>query len=143
MSQHLNSYFSGSQELRRVAQAARQLAALQRLYLQLAPPALARASRVEWMERQTLTLAADNQAVAAKLRQLAPWLNQEFRQKGVEVTGILVKVQVGQAPAGPAAKHRTLGSAGRKEVAGLAASLPDSPLKHALQRLAKLRDEPR
>ncbi|MBI1175610.1 MAG: DUF721 domain-containing protein [Sideroxydans sp.] len=140
VSQRLNSYFTGSQELRQFSRTARELAALQRHYRRLAPPSLARASRVHWFEQQTLVLAADNAAIAAKLRQLAPQLVLQLRQGGVEVTGIQVKVQVGQSPDNRPAGGRKLSPAGRQQMAELAASLPDSPLKNALQRLAALKD---
>lgn len=140
MSQRLNSYFTGSQELRQISRTAQELAALQRHYQRIAPPSLMRASRVHWFEQQTLTLAADNAAIAAKLRQLAPQLALQLRQIGVEVTGIQVKVQVGQPPGVRTPGSRTLSTAGRKQMSELAGNLPDSPLRNALQRLAGLKD---
>jgi hypothetical protein len=139
MSQRLNSYFANSRELRQLAHTARELAALQQHYRRIVPPPLLGASRVQQFERQTLTLAADNAAVAAKLRQLAPQLALQLCQMGVEVTGIQVRVQVGAPPDSPAAVHRTLGAAGRQQMARLADKLPESPLKNAVQRLAALK----
>ncbi len=138
MSQQLNCYFADSPELRRLAHTARELATLQQHYRRIAPPSLLRASHVRQFERQTLTLAADNAAIAAKLRQLAPQLVQKLRQTGVEVTGIQVRVQVGTPPARRSSKPRTLGTAGRQQMAKLADSLPDSPLKNAVQRFSRL-----
>lgn len=137
MSQRLNSYFRASPELRQLSGKAGQLLALQRQYEQLAPASLMRYSRVLQLEQQTLTLAANNSAIAAKLRQLAPELARQFRDKGCEVTGIQVRVQVTLPDATRAASPATLSSAGRERLIELAAELPDSPLKNALQRLAR------
>lgn len=70
------------------------IAALQRLYVVCAPPDMARASRVVNNRDGMLVIAADNGAVAAKLRQQAPRLLKNMQKQGVEVTGIQVQVQV-------------------------------------------------
>ncbi|MDD5180086.1 MAG: DciA family protein [Gallionellaceae bacterium] len=137
MSKHLNDYFNASQELRQLSLKAKQLIALQRHYERLAPPSLVRASRVLQFERQTLTLAADNSAVAAKLRQIAPDLVQLFQDSTCEVTGILVRVQVTLACSRHAPAPVLLSATGRARLIELAAILPDSPLKSVLQRLAQ------
>ncbi|MDE2309573.1 MAG: DUF721 domain-containing protein [Betaproteobacteria bacterium] len=137
MSKRLNSYFSVSQELRQLSLKAAQLVALQRHYERLAPPSLVRASHVLQLERQTLMLAADNSAAAAKLRQLAPELARLFQGAGCEVTGIQVRVQVARPPILRTATPASLSAAGRQRLADLAGELSDSPLKSALQRLAK------
>ena len=137
VSQRLNSYLGASPELRRLSGKAEQLSALQRLYAQLAPPSLARASHILQLERQTLLIAADNGAIAAKLRQLIPELVRLFQNRGCEVTGIRVRVQV--APPSPvrAEAPAALSATGRKQLLDAAGKMPDSPLKSALQRLGK------
>jgi hypothetical protein len=76
------------------------IAALQRLYAVCAPPDMAGASRVVNHRNGMLVIAADNGAVAAKLRQQAPRLLKNLQKQGAEVTGIQVQVQVGRiAPA--------------------------------------------
>ena len=137
MSQRLNSYFDSSQELRQLSHKIGQLLALQRHYEQIATPSLARASHVMQLDRQTLTLAADNGAVAAKLRQLAPRLAQLFQQGGHEVTAIQVKVQVALPPIAPTTSPAALSSTGQERLIASAEKLPDSLLKNALQRLAR------
>lgn len=137
VTQRLGSYFGGSLELRQLSARAGKLLALQRLYEQVAPPSLGRSSRVLQLEQKTLLLAADNSAIAAKLRQLVPTLIQQLRDKGCEVTGIQVRVQV----IVPTAKRRRtpaiLGPKGRQQLTELSEELADSPLKRALQRLLK------
>jgi len=136
VSKRLNSYFDASQELRRLSHKAGQLLALQRLYERLAPPSLTRASRVFAMEQQILFLSADNGAVAAKLRQLAPELAGLFQNAGCEVTRIQVRVQVAIPSVRSISAPIGLSDAGRKRLVELAGELPDSPLKNALRRLA-------
>ena len=137
MSKRLNSYFSVSQELRQLSLKATQLVALQRHYERIAPPSLVRASRVLQLERQTLTLAADNSAAAAKLRQLAPELAHLFQEAGCEVTGIQVRVQVTRPPLMRTPTPASLSAAGRQRLIDFAGELSDSPLKRALQRLVR------
>lgn len=137
MSQRLNSYFRASPELRQLSGKAGQLLALQRQYEQLAPPSLMRHSHVLQLEQKILILAANNSAVAAKLRQLVPELTRQLQDKGCEVTGIQVRVQVFQPDQEHTASPITLSSEGRARLTELAGELPDSPLKSALQRLAR------
>jgi hypothetical protein len=136
VSQRLKSYFGASPELRQLSGKAGQLLALQRLYEQVAPASLMRYSRVLQLEQQILTLAANNGAVAAKLRQLAPELTQRLQNMGCEVTVIQVRVQVTLPAAEYTSAPPTLSATGRKRLIELAVDLPDSPLKSALQRLA-------
>ena len=137
MSQRLNSYFDSSQELRQLAHKVEQLFSLQRHYEQAIPSSLARTSHVMQLDQQTLTLAADNGAVAAKLRQLAPRLAHLLQQCGHEVTAIQVKVQVALPPIPHLNSPAALSTAGQKQLLASAEKLPDSLLKNALQRLAR------
>jgi hypothetical protein len=141
MSQRLNSYFGASPELRQLSGKAGQLLALQRHYEQIVPASLIPYSRVLQLEHQILSLAANNGAIAAKFRQLAPELTRLLQNRGCEVTGIQVRVQVTLPAVERAFTPTTLSTTGRKRLIELAVELPDSPLKSALQRLAnKSRD---
>jgi len=133
----LNTYFGASPELRQLSGRAGKLMALQKLYEQIAPASLLPYSRVHKLERQVLTLAANNSAIAAKLRQIAPTLTKMFLDGGCEVTGIQVRVQVTFSPPAESIVRPVLSRAGRNRLVELAAGLPDSPLKNALQRLAR------
>jgi hypothetical protein len=77
------------------------IAALQRLYAVCAPPDMARASRVVNNRNGMLVIAADNGAIAAKLRQQAPRLLKNMQKQGGEVTGIRVQVQVERSSPAP------------------------------------------
>jgi hypothetical protein len=133
----LNAYLASNHELRQLSSKAGQLMALQRHYESFAPPALARSSQVLRLHQRTVVIAANNGAVAAKLRQMADDLVSCFQARGCEVTGIQIKVQV-TVPARPVrAEPRKLGKAAREALGELEGSLADSPLKAAVQRLSR------
>ena len=84
-----------------------------------------------------LLLYADNGAVAAKLRQVAPRVFLFLQQRGVEVTGIRVQVQVGFRHKPLRQKQIFLSRPGRDAVMALAKRLDNSPLKSALARMGQ------
>ena len=88
------------------------------------------------MEFGILTLTANNSAVAAKLRQMAPELTRQLQLQAGEVTGIQVKVQVAIPHNPHSASPSVVSVTGKRQLNELAESLNDSPLKTALQRLA-------
>ena len=137
MSHQINSYFDSNQELRSLLLKAEQLRALQQSFEQVAPAALVRFSHVMLLEQTILTLMADNSAVAAKLRQLAPRLAQLLTEIGCEVTAIQVRVQVALPLIFRPEPPPALSAAGKKRLIASSEKLPSSLLKNALQRLAK------
>ena len=137
MPQRLNSFFASNQELRQISGKVRQLRALQLHYAQVVQPSLLRASHVMQLEQSILTLAANNSAVAAKLRQMTPELVRQLQLHGCEVTGIQVRVQVTLPPVTHTAIPASMSAQGKQQLTELAATLTDSPLKSALQRLAR------
>lgn len=137
MPYRLNSLLDSNQNLRNLSQRVRQIAALQQLYLSIAPPTLRQASSVIRIQGTTLILSADNGAVAAKLRQIGPDLISLFLTRGCEITGIQIRVQVRNTALTPRSTPRKIGKEGRIALEELVVKLPDSPLKTRLQRLAK------
>lgn len=137
MPHRLNAFFTSSRELSQLARKAQQLMALQRQLEQVVPPSLKRGCRVLRLDQQTLTLAADNGAIAAKLRQMTADLAAKLRERGCEVTVIQIQVQVSATPYTPPPKPHPLSTAGKNQLADFAGTLADSPLKNALNRLAK------
>jgi len=133
----LNAFLDSNQDLRRLSQRADQIATLQRHYQQLAPASLSRSSHVVQLDGQTLILAADNGAVAAKLRQISSELISSFLTRGCEVTGIQIRVQVRVKPQTEALPARKVGQNGKKALDTLLDELTDSPLKSASERLAR------
>lgn len=124
-------------ELRALVEKSSRLAEWHRRYADLAPPALAKASRVAGFRSGTLILWADNAAVAAKLKQLTPRLMTALNQQANEVTSIRVQVQPAQITRA-AGKNPSLSGLPPQAVehfAKLSAAMPESRLKRALLTL--------
>jgi hypothetical protein len=137
--QPLGKLLTTTQELKALQARVRRLQELQTLYFESAPRELARASRVRSFRAGTLVVGADNAAVAAKLKQLAPRLLAYLSKTESQITKIRIEVQVGgrgaEAPEAPAKKpltHRTV-----ERLAELAGRVRDDDLRTALKRLAR------
>ena len=87
----------------------------------------------------TLYLSADNGAVAAKLRQLAPRLLTAIRDRVPEVNGIRIEVQLSTTgdDLRKNTKKKPLTVETIENFEKLAAALPDSGLKSAVGALAR------
>jgi hypothetical protein len=107
--------------------------------LEALPNALAEAARVKSLRAGTLILSADNAAVAAKLRQLAPRLLLHVRKREPEVSGIRIEVQPAPQQGRRANRmEKSLpGTAAIANFQSLAEGLRDSPLKRALGRMVQ------
>lgn len=112
-----------------------QLAILQTVITQILPAGLC--VRAVFLKAGELTLYADNGAVAAKLKHMAPRILAKFRQRGYDVTGIHLQVQarIRDNPLPP--KQICVGTEGRAAIQALADRLPRGDLKVALDRLAR------
>ena len=136
MAQRFGSLLGSNPELRPLVSRARALSALQRQFANAAPTYLAQSCTVLGLQFGTLSIAAANPTVAAKLRQLAPELVVLLQNRGCEVSGIRVKVQVGYAPAPHKQQPRELSGTARNALGRFSESLGSSPLKLALRKLA-------
>jgi Dna[CI] antecedent, DciA len=123
-----------------LAAATHRVEQLQRIYVEAVPAALSRTSRVGWARAGVVSVIANNGAVAAKLRQLQPRILAGFKRHGLEFNSMRIEVQVDAArvePGGRAPKLLT-----RKAMAAIEEALqsvPQSPLRDALRRLARRR----
>jgi hypothetical protein len=135
--QKIGDVIANSGDLQSLARQAQGLKVLEMFLLESTPAALASASRVANLRAGTLIILAENAAVAAKLRQLAPRLLLHFRERGVEVTGIRVEVQVKthKIKAEDDVTKPALPPDAIREFSALADALPDSSLKSAIERL--------
>lgn len=135
--QRIGDVIATSGDLQAITRKARRLRDLQQLLVEACPPSLAAASGVSDLESGTLVVVADNAAVAAKLRQLAPRLLLHVRKQRNEVTGIRVEVQVKphKIKAEQNSTKRRLPADAIQDFAALSEGLPASPLKSALGRL--------
>jgi hypothetical protein len=132
-----------SGELRAVSVQAQRLAKLQQVLLEALPSPLNRSARVSTFRAGRLVVLADNAAIAAKLRQMAPRLLRVVKERENQVTGIHVDVQVAvpQGKSGKTPVHRDLSLAAVSSLEGLAGTLKESPLKGALERLVRRRKQ--
>lgn len=139
MAQHLKKLLNENQELLPLLAKAQALSALQRHFISVAPPHLAQSSQVQVLGLQlgTLSIAVANAAVAAKLRQLAPELAVMMQSRGCEVSGIRVKVQVSFNRLQPKPAPHKLSKTAQNALNELSLKLEDSPLKFALEKMAK------
>jgi hypothetical protein len=134
----LDNYLSDGDGAGRLMAHARLLQKLGHIYAAAAPEHLGKASRVANYKSGTILIHADNGAVAVKLRQMAPSLASEFVKKGVECSGVQVKVQALEIA------HHSQGASGHPLPAGasrslseLADSMPASPLRDAIRTFLK------
>ena len=135
----IGQLLASSDELKAVSARTRRLRELEKLYSESAPGELARASHVKNYREGILSIAAENAATAAKLRQMAPTLLTRINKSEPEITGLKIGVQVG----GRARNVRTrvaktgLPTDALKKFDALAKRVGDEDLKSALSRLVQ------
>ena len=133
----IDFYLNSSSSLRRLADQARRIAELQQVFLNIAPQRLTQACCVKQLRAGTLVLLAENAAIAAKLKQLAPRLLTAYEKQGYKITSIRVEVQVRESAQQPVATRapKRLSIETIDNLERLATSLDDSPLKQALTNM--------
>lgn len=124
-------------ELQALNREIRQLIALQSVLAEVLPGNLATSASVALVKAGELILFADNGAVAAKLRQMTPRILISLRQRGYEITGIHLQVQVRIRDNPLPQKQISLSSEARNAIDLLSGRLNTSPLKAALKRLGR------
>lgn len=124
--------------LNRLALAAQRLNAISRIWETVAPIGLARSCRVGRLDDGVLTLLADNGAIASKIKQQLPSLLEKLQQRGSEITGIRVDVQVKiPSPERASAPKQGISQQSLASLEKLDNELEASPLKEALTNLIK------
>ena len=131
-------YLSSSDDLRSLTREAQRIAGLNQVLLRTAPPSLTQGCCVKQLRDGTLTLSAENAAIAAKLKQIAARLLASYQKLGGEVTSIRVEVQVRDAATARVKTRdpRHLSVETIENLRRLAAEIEASPLRDALIRLA-------
>ena len=134
----INFYLETSDRLRSLSHAARRNAELDQVLVNTAPRELTQACRVKQLRDGTLTLLADNAAIAAKLKQLAARLLVAYQKQRSEITSIHIEVQVSEAVsvARSRPQKKRLSAESIQNLERLAGQLEDSPLKQALTTMA-------
>ena len=134
----LGELFGTAEALKALKVRVRRASELQSLYVRTAPRELAGSSRVKGCRAGTLFVFADNAAVAAKLKQLAPRLVAAIRENEPEINQIRIEVQVGgrEAVSGSKSRKKPLTEGAVRRLDELAETMPEGGLKAALARLA-------
>jgi len=115
---------------------ARLLLRLTDLYQTIAPAHLAAASQLANYKSGIVVIHAASGAVATKLKQLAPTLADGFAKRGIECNGVQVKVQARETRTqSRTSTPRPLSLNANRSLSDLRDSLPESPLRAALQTL--------
>ncbi len=136
MQSSLENYLEAADGAGKVMAHARLLIKLTHLYQEIAPTHLGQASRLANYKSGIIVIHAVSGAVAAKLRQMAPTLAKGFSKRGVECNGVQVKVQACKINTqSRASTQKPLSSRTSTTLEGLRDSLPDSPLRAALEAL--------
>lgn len=137
----LSALFSATDTLAQLSRASTAVAALQSHYANNMPANLSRASRVIGRHKGLLLVGADNNAVAAKIRLLTPQLLKVLQNRGEDVTGIRVVLQVDRAASAPSPKrqNKTLPVDLIEEIINRASPIRDAQLRAALERFANHR----
>ena len=135
----LDSFFvTPASPLNRLALAAQRLNSISRIWETVAPIGLALFCRVGRLDDGVLTLFADNGAIASKIKQQLPSLLEKLQQRGSEITGIRIEVQVKiPSPVAPPLSKLTISQQSLGSLQRLDAELEESPLKEALTNLIK------
>lgn len=115
---------------------AQRLMELRRIAAGALPGNLLRSCSIANYKQGKVVIFAENSAVAAKLKLLAPTLRDHFVKSAIEVTGIDVEVQPTNPPPEAPAKHTHLSPGAAQALSELAEQLPDSKLKSSINALA-------
>jgi hypothetical protein len=132
--------FDNLPQLRGLNSEIRKQLALQTVLVEFLPVELGHSATVVASGAGELVLLADNGAVAAKLRQLAPRILNHFRQRGMEANGIRVQTQVSIRHKPLPQKQISLSENARQALLHLSSNLKDSPLKAAIEKLRQRAD---
>lgn len=136
MQNSLEHYLEATDGAGKLMAHARQLVKLTRLFRGIAPPHLHQASTLANYKSGVVVIHAHSGAVAAKLRQLAPTLADGFSRKGVECTGVQIKVQAPENKAQtPTPTQKPLSASTCGTLEHLCSALPDAPLRQAIEQL--------
>lgn len=137
MLQRLKPLIGDSPQLRSLLNTVQTLEELQRHFALAVPAHFAQSCQVTGLRQGTLSIAAGNGTIAAKLRQLAPEIVARLQGKGCEVSGIRVKVQVSYATIPRKRTPRVLTGTAKQQLHRLSENLADSPLKQALEKFSQ------
>lgn len=116
---------------------ARRLLELRRIFAAALPQSLADSCSLANYKQGNVVVYAFNGAVAAKLNLLRPTLLEQLSKRGVEITGLDIRVQPRDASAQTIEKSSKITPAATHNLNRLYEQLPDSELKNAVGKIAR------
>lgn len=119
---------------------AQRLIKLRQVIAGLLPDNLRRSSSIANFKQGKVVIFAENSAVAAKLKLLAPALQGDLVKSGLKVTAIGVEVQPANRQSHKPTKRSALTHEAHDHLTALSLQLPDSELKNAVLAIAKHAD---
>lgn len=139
MNKLLQRYLGSGDALARLHDHAARLRRLQGILEAGLPPQLGAACSVANFKDGVLVIATRGGAVAVRLKQMIPSLQEHFIHAGFALSAIRIKVSTPQQTVEQRAPTiRAISAAARGNLTDFAATLPaDSPLREALERLAR------
>ena len=132
-----NALFKETPELAALLGQADSVAASQTIWNTVLPDTLKPFTRAGSVKQGRLTVYADNGAVAAKIKLLSPGLLTKLQNQGLEVTAILVEMQVKSSPRKPTKPVRNISPQAASRLGKLANELSGSALGEALSKLSR------
>jgi hypothetical protein len=138
--QRADAVLQASTGLRALTRETQRLADLTQIASRVLPGSIAPAVRAGYCRAGVLFLLAENAAVAAKVKQIAPRLLASYRRSGWQVTEIRVGVQVDGTAAPPPSRKPNLSIGAAKDLRQLANTISDPALRSAIGRLASRQD---
>lgn len=134
----LDDYLDDAEGIGKVLAHAKRLLRLTRLYSEIAPAYLLRASLLVNYKSGIVIIHAANGATASKLRQLATTLTDGFSRRGVECSGVLVKVQPFENQSPPdTGRLKPLSDETFVKLCNLRETLPKGDLRQAIDTLIR------
>jgi hypothetical protein len=116
---------------------ARRLIELRGTLSAVLPEPLARCCSIANYKQGKVVIFAANSAAAAKLKLMGPTLLKKLSKRGIEVTGLEVRVQPLDHERQVFEKSSKMSEEAAASLAGLCEQLPDSELKIALGKIAR------
>ena len=110
---------------------------IRQVFARLLPANLRRSSVIANFKQGKVVLFAANSAVAAKLKLLAPTLQDDLVKSGYQVTAMEVQVQPSEPAPKLQEKRANLTPEAGRHLAHLSEQLPDSKLKNIVASMAK------
>ena len=138
MQKSLENYLEAADGTSNALVHAKLLIKLTHIYQKIAPAYLGQASRLANYKSGTIVIHAASGAVASKLKQLAPTLANGFCKSGVECNVVQVKVKAYEnIKQSSTSTVKPLSRKTSTDIESLRDTLPDSPLRGALDALLK------